>query len=97
MQDAIAAHVGLPEEEGPSLGRPYVDTLGGSSIANLKELRVQHHGQPHRILFAFDSKREALLILGGNKASNKRWYSKAISRAETIYARHSEELEEHND
>lgn len=94
LQDAIAAHVGLLEEVGPILGRPYADTLRGSAIANLKELRVQHQGQPYRILYVFDPKREALLLLGGNKASNKRWYRKAILRAEAVYARHLEELED---
>jgi hypothetical protein len=94
LQDAIAAHVGLLEEVGPSLGRPYADTLRDTSIANLKELRVQHQGQPYRILFAFDPRREALLLLGGNKAGDKRWYRKAIPRAEAIIARHLEELED---
>jgi len=59
LQDAIAAHVGLLERIGPQLGRPYADTLGGSTISNLKELRVQHRGQPCRILYAFDVGREA--------------------------------------
>lgn len=96
MQDAIAAHVGLLEEVGPNLGRPYADTLHGSSLTNLKELRVQHRSQPYRILYAFDPEREALLLLDGNKASDKRWYRKAIPRAEAIYARHIEELEDQN-
>lgn len=96
MQDAIAAHVGLLEEVGPNLGRPYADTLHGSSLTNLKELRVQHRSQPYRILYAFDPEREALLLLGGNKAGDKRWYRKAIPRAEAIYARHIEELEDQN-
>lgn len=77
-----------------ALGRPCGDTLHDASIANLKELRVQHQGQPYRILFAFDPKREALLLLGGNKAGDERWYRKAIPRAEAIFARHLEELED---
>ncbi|CAN5818215.1 type II toxin-antitoxin system RelE/ParE family toxin [soil metagenome] len=96
LQDAIAAYVGLLEEVGPNLGRPYADTLRGSTITNLKELRVQHQGQPYRILFAFDSKREALLLLGGNKASDRRWYRQAIPRAEAIFARHLAELEDYD-
>ena len=93
MQDAIAAHVGLLENVGPFLGRPYADTLRGSSLPNLKELRVQHQGQPYRILYAFDPAREALLLLGGNKSGDKRWYRKAIPRAEAIFVRHLEDLE----
>jgi hypothetical protein len=51
---AIARSVELFEQEGPDLGRPQVDTLKGSKIPNLKELRVQHEGRPIRILFVFD-------------------------------------------
>lgn len=94
MQDAIAAHVRLLEEVGPHLGRPYADTLHGSTIANLKELRVQHRGRPYRILYAFDPKRAALILLGGRKAGDKRWYRRAIPRAEEIFARHLEDLED---
>lgn len=96
LQDAIAAHVGLLEQVGPQLGRPYADTLGGSTISNLKELRVQHRGQPYRILYAFDARREALLLLAGIKSDHKRWYRRAIHAAERIWERHLEQLEEHD-
>lgn len=96
LQDAVAAHVGLLASEGPQLGRPYADSLRGSSIPNLKELRVQHRGEPYRILFAFDPNREAILLLAGNKATSKRWYQTAIHRAEAIYEQHLKELEEQN-
>jgi hypothetical protein len=79
---------------GPTLGRPYADTLKESSIANLKELRVQHAGRPYRILFAFDPRRNAYLILGGDKTGNPRWYVDAIRRAEAIYARYLKEIGE---
>lgn len=94
LQDALAIHIRLLEAEGPQLSRPYADTLQGSSLANLKELRVRYRGDPYRILFAFDPKREALLLLGGNKGSNKRWYITAIKRAEELYAQHLRELED---
>ena len=96
LQDAITVHVRLLTAEGPQLGRPYVDTLKGSSIVNLKELRVQYQGDPYRILFVFDPRREALLLLGGNKRSSKRWYRTAIRQAEELYARHLQDLEEQN-
>lgn len=81
-------------EFGPTLGRPYVDTLKGSSIANLKELRVQNAGRPYRILFVFDPRRNAYLILGGDKSGIPNWYDNAIRRAETIYARYLTEIGE---
>ena len=73
-------------------GGPRVDTLKGSRYPNMKELRIQHHGRPYRILFAFDPRRYAFLILGGDKTGNANWYVEAIRRADSIYARHLEEI-----
>ena len=92
LQNRIASAVGLLEEHGPQLRRPHADTLEGSTVSNLKELRVQHRGEPYRILYAFDPEREALLLIGGNKAGDKRWYKKMIPIAEAIFARHLESL-----
>ncbi len=77
--DTLAAY-------GPILGRPDVDTLKGTRYPNLKELRVQHQGRPLRILFAFDPRRCAYLMLGGDKTGDSNWYVSAIRRAEEIYA-----------
>jgi hypothetical protein len=79
---------------GPTLGRPYVDTLNGSAYPNMKELRVQHQGRPYRILFAFDPRRNAYLILGGDKTGDGDWYVDAIRRADEIYAQHLKEIGE---
>ena len=81
-------------EYGPTLGRPHADTLKGSEYPNLKELRVQHQGRPYRILFAFDPRRNAYLILGGDKAGNANWYHDTIPRAEAIYTQHLREIGE---
>jgi hypothetical protein len=77
---------------GPALGRPQADTLKGSRFSNMKELRIQHQGRPYRILFAFDPRRYAYLILGGDKSGDPQWYLEAIRRADLIYARHLEEI-----
>ena len=77
---------------GPALGRPQVDTLKGSRYANMKELRIQHQGRPYRILFAFDPRRYAYLILGGEKNGDAQLYIDAIRRADQIYAKHLEEI-----
>jgi hypothetical protein len=68
------------------LGRPYVDTIKGSAFTNMKELRVQYDGNPYRILFAFDPQRQAVLLIGGNKRGDKRWYEKNIPIAERRFA-----------
>src|SRR5580704_17758661 len=69
-QDSVDRYVRLLEERGPLLGRPHVDTIRGSSYPNMKELRIQDHGSPLRILFAFDPRRVAILLLGDDKSGN---------------------------
>jgi hypothetical protein len=85
VQDAILAHLKALAVEGPNLGRPYCDTLHGTRLGKLKELRVQASGDPYRVLFAFDSERCAVLLLGGNKRGNKRWYDIHIPLAEKLF------------
>lgn len=88
----VDAAVDKLHEYGPTLARPYADTLKGSVIPNLKELRVQHAGRPLRILFVFDPRRNAYLILGGDKTGQRNWYADAIRRAEAIYSQHLREI-----
>lgn len=90
--ESVNRSVELLEVNGPNLGRPQVDTLKGSKIPNLKELRVQHGGRPIRILFVFDPRRVGYLILGGDKSGDNRWYETFIPRAETIYQQHLREV-----
>jgi hypothetical protein len=90
----VASAAEMLESNGPELGRPYVDTLRGSKFPNMKELRVQQRGRPFRILFAFDPRRNACLILGGDKTGDKHWYLDAIHRADAIYAQHLKEVGE---
>ncbi|CAN5879662.1 type II toxin-antitoxin system RelE/ParE family toxin [soil metagenome] len=97
LQRAVLVYVGLLEEGGPQLSRPYADTLKGTRLNNLKELRVQYRGNPYRILYAFDPERQALLLVGGNKAGDRRWYDRMIPVAETLFERHLEDLEKEKD
>ena len=89
----ILAHARLLQERGPQLGRPYVDTVKGSDYSNMKELRVQIAGDPWRILFAFDPRRAAILLVGGNKAGEKRWYETQIPIADERFRRHLARLD----
>jgi hypothetical protein len=74
-------------EIGPGLGRPLVDTLQGSSITNLKELRPRSgRDVAIRVLFVFDPWSQAVLLVAGNKAGDwSRWYQSAIPLAEVAY------------
>ena len=86
-EDAMAALTGaidLLELEEPTLGRPTVDKVNGSKSHNIKELRPA--GTSIRVLFIFDPRRQAILLLGGDKAGNwKSWYDNNIPIAERRY------------
>ena len=74
---------------GPTLQRPYVDSVKGSRAKNMKELRVQSQGRPIRAFFVFDEKREALMLCGGDKSRDpKRFYTRMISIADAELDRH---------
>ena len=96
LQDEAFAVLCILEEFGPKLGRPRVDTLEGSDFQNMKELRIQYKGEPWRILFAFDPKRQAILLVGGNKTGNNRWYKENIPIADKRYKKYLETLKEKN-
>ena len=82
--EKVEAAVDVLSEHGPTLGRPLVDTLTGSKIANLKELRPRQ--TTIRVLFVFDPWRSAILLIAGDKAGQwKSWYDRAIPQAEELY------------
>ena len=71
---------------GPTLGRPHVDRIHGSRVHKLKEARV---GRGTRLLFAFDSNRDLVMLLGGDKTGTwNRWYPRQVDRAERLYLEH---------
>ena len=92
-QNDIIADIRLLEEVGSTLSRPKSDTLYDSKLSNLKKLITQHKGKPYRSLYAFDPNREAIMLLGGNKAGKKRWYRENIPIAEARYQEHLDSLE----
>jgi hypothetical protein len=59
----------------------------------MRELRIQHEGRPYRVLYAFDPNRDALLLIGGDKTGNRRWYEVFVPVADRLYERHLKELE----
>lgn len=91
-QDAIDVMVGLLEEKGPDLPFPFSSGIKGSRHGHLRELRVQHKGKPYRILYAFDPRRIAILLTGGLKAGDDRWYERYVPRADDLYDEHLREI-----
>jgi hypothetical protein len=85
-QEALLAKVLLLEAFGPQLGRPHADTLKGSRIKNLKELRARTQAHVFRVLYYFDEDRKALLLIGGDKKgkNEKDFYEKLIQSAEML-------------
>ena len=93
-QDAIDVSVNLLQELGPHLPRPHADTIHGSLHANMKELRSQCQGRPLRTLFAFDPRRTAILLVGGDKTGDDRFYERMIPLADGLYDEHLRQLRE---
>ena len=92
-QDSVAAIVQVLEVKGSSLGYPYSSGIEGSRHNHMRELRVQHKGQPYRVLYAFDPRRVAILLIGGCKAGDDRWYETFVPRADSLYDEHLRSLE----
>jgi hypothetical protein len=91
-QESVAASVELLRQLGPHLPRPHADTLNGSRHPNMKELRTQHRGRPLRTLFAFDPRRSAILLIGGDKTGDDRFYERMIPLADRLFDEHLEAL-----
>lgn len=92
-QVSVDAGVMLLEDYGPNLRFPYSSGINGSRHGNMRELRIQHEGRPFRILYAFDPRRCAILLLGGDKTGDNRWYEKNVPIADRLYDEHLEVLQ----
>lgn len=95
VKDELFAQAKVLETFGPALGRPRADTLKGSRHANMKELRFSAMDGVWRVAFAFDPKREAVLLVAGDKSgtSEKRFYRELIRKADKRFAAHLAGLE----
>lgn len=91
-QDDTAAIVGLLEQRGTSLDHPYSSAINGSKHTHMRELRIQSGGKPLRVFYAFDPRRNAILLIGGDKTGDKRFYDKFVPIADRLYDDHLDEL-----
>ncbi len=92
QQDRIAATVKFLAAQGPALPFPYSSGVNGSRHAHMRELRVQSGGHPLRIFYAFDPRRAAILLVGGDKTGNDRFYEEYLPLADNLYDGHLREL-----
>jgi hypothetical protein len=91
-QNSVSRTVGLLEERGPYLPSPHSSAIHGSRHGHMRELRVQHAGQPLRVLYAFDPRRVAILLIGGDNTGDERWYRWMIPIADALYDQHLHEI-----
>ena len=91
-QEDINAGVILLQRFGAALRFPYSSGVRSSKHPHMRELRVQHAGRPYRVLYAFDPRRTAILLIGGDKTGSDRWYDLYVPRADRLYDEHLEQL-----
>ena len=89
---SITARVRMLEEHGPNLRFPYSSGVNGSRHSRMRELRVQSGGRPIRIFYAFDPRRASILLIGGDKTGNDRFYEVYVPIADNLYDQYLEEL-----
>ena len=91
-QEDVNAVVILLQRVGPALRFPYSSSTASSRHAHMRELRVQHAGRPYRILYAFAPRRTAILLIGGEKTGDERWYETYVPLADRLYDEHLAQL-----
>ena len=87
-QESVSDVVELLVELGPRFPFPHSSGIFESRYPHMRELRIQHRGKPYRVLYAFDPRRYAILLLGGKKTDSRRWYTKNIPIADRLYEQH---------
>lgn len=92
QQDDVAAAVQLLMDHGPQLRFPHSSGVEGSGHRHMRELRVQSGGRPLRIFYAFDPRRIAILLIGGDKTGDDRFYDTSIPIADRLYETYLDEL-----
>lgn len=92
QQDDVTAVGLLLMEQGPQLPFPHSSGIVGSKHAHMRELRVQSGGRPIRVLYAFDPRRSAILLIGGDKTGDGRFYDRMIPIADKLYDTYIDEI-----
>jgi hypothetical protein len=92
QQDDLTAVALLLMEQGPQLPFPYSSGIKGSKHGQMRELRVQSGGRPLRVFYAFDPRRSAILLIGGDKTADARFYERMAPIADKLYDVYLDEI-----
>lgn len=92
-QMSVGTAIELLVENGPHLSFPHSSKINDSRHSAMRELRIQHQGRPYRVLCIFDPRRIAILLLGGDKTGDNRWYETNVPLADRIYDDYLEEIQ----
>ena len=92
QQIDFATEVKLLQEHGPTLSFPHSSGVHGSRHSRMRELRAQSGGKPLRAFYAFDPRRMAILLIGGDKTGDDDFYKRYIPIADDLYDQHVAEL-----
>ena len=93
-QVSVERAVLVLQERGPYLEFPYSSKIIRSRHPGMRELRVQHRGHAVRVLYVFDPRRAAILLLGGDKTGDDRWYERNVPLADRVYDEYLKEIKE---
>jgi len=92
-QGKVDARVSLLMERGPNLGFPFSSQVKTSRFPEMRELRAQAGGDPLRMLYAFDPRRTAILLVAGDKTGDDRWYERNVPVADRLFECHLKTIE----
>jgi hypothetical protein len=80
-------------ERGPGLGFPFSSQVKSSRFPEMRELRAQTGGDPLRMLYAFDPRRTAMLLMAGDTTGDDRWYEINVPLADRLFEGHLQMIE----
>ena len=86
--------VELLAEHGPEFGFPYPSGVAESHYNHMRELRIQRGGRPFLVFYAFDPRRTPILLIGGGKTGDDRFYKRFVRLVDKPYDEHLKELKE---
>ena len=92
QRDSVESKVDMLSRRGPDLDYPHTSAIHGSRHSHMREIRVQSGGRQIRIFYAMDPRCTSILLIGGDKTANDRFYEEYMPIADRLYDEYLEEL-----